>query len=85
MIIYTVQKGDSVYSIAKKKIKSRLHTVLILCTVFCNITIWLVEQFLPRGFEWLSVSYILTECLILAIYRSMQKQGLLLQEGKTQS
>lgn len=68
--------GVAIYAIAKKKIKTHLHTVLLLCTVFCNIAIWLIEQFLPRGFEWLSVSYIVTECLILAIYRSMQKQGL---------
>ena len=53
--------GVAVCAIAKKNIKSRLHTILLLCTVFCNILIWLVEQFLPRGFEWLSVSYILTE------------------------
>lgn len=71
------------YAIAKRKIKSRLHTVLLLCTVFCNITIWLVEQFLPRGFEWLSISYILTECLILAIYHSMQRQGLMDRNERT--
>ena len=73
------------YSIAKKKIKSHLHTTLLLCAVFCNIAIWLIEQFLPRGFEWLSVSYIITECLILIIYRSMQKQGLMDWEGKIPS
>ena len=77
--------GVAIYAIAKKKIKSHLHTTLLLCTVFCNILIWLTEQFLPRGFEWLSVSYILTECLILAIYRSMQKQGLMSKEGRTAS
>ena len=77
--------GVAIYAIAKKKIKSHLHTILLLCTVFCNILIWLMEQFLPRGFEWLSVSYILTECLMLAIYRSMQKQGLMSKEGRTQS
>ena len=77
--------GVAIYAIAKKKIKSHLHTILLLCTVFCNILIWLMEQFLPRGFEWLSVSYILTECLILAIYRSMQKQGLMSKEGRTAS
>ena len=77
--------GVAIYAVAKRKIRSRSHTVLLLCSVLCNIVIWLAEQFLPRGFEWLSVSYILTECLILAIYRSMQKQGLLIQEGKTQS
>lgn len=77
--------GVTLFAIAKKKIKSRVHTVLLLCTVFCNIVIWLVEQFLPRGFEWLSVSYILTECLILAIYRSMQKQGLMNKNERTQT
>lgn len=77
--------GVAIYAIAKKKIKSHLHTVLLLCTVFCNILIWLMEQFLPRGFEWLSVSYILTECLILAIYRSMQNGGLMSKEERTQS
>lgn len=77
--------GVALYSIGKRKIKSRSHTVLLLCAVFCNITIWLVEQFLPRGFEWLSVSYIITECLMLAIYRSMQKQGLMSRGERTQS
>ena len=77
--------GVAVYTIAKRKIRSHSHMALLLCSVLSNVAIWLAEQFLPRGFEWLSVSYILTECLILAIYRSMQKQGLLIQEGKTQS
>ena len=77
--------GVAIYAVAKKKIKSHLHTILLLCTVFCNILIWLIEQFLLRGFEWLSVSYILTECLMLAIYRSMQNGGLMSKEGRTQS
>ncbi|MBQ3069285.1 MAG: hypothetical protein IJD01_05000, partial [Clostridia bacterium] len=77
--------GIAIYAVAKKKIKSHLHTILLLCTVFCNILIWLIEQFLPRGFEWLSASYILTECLMLAIYRSMQSGGLMSKEGRTPS
>lgn len=72
-------------TIIKRKIKSGNHTALLLCAVFCNITIWLVEQFLPRGFEWLSVSYIITEGLFLAIYRSMHKQGLMNRGERTQS
>ena len=73
------------YAITKKKIHSHIHTILLLCTVLCNIVIWLAEQFLPRTFELLSVSYVLTECFILAIYRSMQKRGLMSQEERTQS
>lgn len=77
--------GVALYAVATRKIKSRKHTILLLCAVFCNIVIWLVEQFLPRGFEWLSVSYIITECLMLAIYHFMQKQGLMSQQERTQS
>ncbi|MBR6812096.1 MAG: hypothetical protein IKM51_01845 [Oscillospiraceae bacterium] len=73
------------YAIAKRQIKSRSHTVLLLGAVFCNMIIWLAEQFLPRGFEWLSVSYIITECLILVIYRSMQKYGLMDSNERTMS
>lgn len=65
MIIVTI------YSIFKKKILSFFHTVLLLCTVFCNLIIWFVEQFLPRGFEWLSLSYIITECFLLIIHQSL--------------
>lgn len=65
----------TLYAIGRKKIRSLRHIVFLLGVVLCNIVIWLAEQFLPRGFEWLSLSYILTECFILAIYRSMQRQG----------
>lgn len=75
----------AIYAIAKKRLESRMQTVLLLCAVFCNIVIWLVEQFMPRGFEWLSVSYIFTECFILAIYHFRQKQSLLKQDGKNAS
>ena len=77
--------GIAFYAIVKKKIKSRLYIFLLLSAVLCNIVIWLAEQFMPRGFEWLSVSYILTECLILALYRSMQKHGYMSDETKPSS
>lgn len=69
--------GIVFYSMIRKKIHSHFHTVLLLCAVCCNIAIWLVEQLIPRGFEMLSISYILSEGFILAIYRSMQRQGYL--------
>ena len=81
----TLMAGITLYAAAKKKIKSRLHTVLLLCTVFSSIGVWLIEQFHPRGLEFLSVSYILDECLLLAIYRSMQKRNLMSEESRTQS
>lgn len=69
--------GVAIYAISQKRITSKRRTVLVLCAVFCNIIIWLVEQFLPRGFEWLSISYIISEAFILVIYRSMQLENML--------
>lgn len=77
--------GVTFYAIARRRIKSPVHIALLLCAGFCNIIIWLVEQFLPRDFEWLSVSYILTECLILAIYRYTQRHGLVDSNERPQS
>ena len=77
--------GITFYAIAKKKIQSRLHIFLLLSAVLCNIVIWLVEQFVSRGFEWLSVSYIITEGLILLLYQHMQRHGYLKNEPKPSS
>lgn len=77
--------GVAVFAIVKKKIKAPLHIFLLLCAVLLNIIIWLVEQFLPRGFEWLSVSYVLTEGVILSLYYSMQQRGLMAEKEKPSS
>lgn len=75
----------TLYSILNHQISSYLHTVLLLCTVFCNLIIWFIEQFLPRGFEWLSISYILTEAFILIIYQSIQSNGKIESNKKMKS
>lgn len=77
--------GVAFYAIAKKKIRTPVHIVLLLCTVFSSIAVWLAEQFWPRDFEFLSLSYILDECLILAIYRSIQKRGMMPNQDNLQS
>ena len=48
------------HAIHRKKLVSTFHAVFLLCAVLCNLAIWLAERFLPRGFEFLSVSYILS-------------------------
>ena len=40
-----------------------------LCViVFGNILVWLIEQFVDHNFEFLCISYILNECLLLFFY-----------------
>lgn len=65
-----------IYSIKKKKISDHIHGILLLSAVFIDIIVWLVEQFLPHRFEFLSIAYILSESLILFLYSVFQKYNM---------
>ena len=61
-----------VQSIRKKMIASQRHASLLAVIVFGNIAVWLVEKFIPWNFEFLSVSYLFSEIILLGIYWMMQ-------------
>lgn len=70
-----------IHSAVKKKITSTLHTAFLLCTVLCSIVIWFAEHFLPRGFEFLTVSYVISELFILLLYGILQEYGIRGENG----
>ena len=61
-----------VQSIRKKMIASQRHASLLAAIVFGNIAVWLGEKFIPWNFEFLSVSYLFSEIILLGIYWMMQ-------------
>ena len=61
-----------VQSIRKKMIASQRHASLLAVIVFGNIAVWLVEKFIPWNFEFLSVSYLFSEIILLGLYWMMQ-------------
>ena len=61
-----------VQSIRKKMIASQRHASLLATIVFGNIAVWLVEKFIPWNFEFLSVSYLFSEIILLGLYWMMQ-------------
>lgn len=65
-----------VFSIKRKKVSASVQGIILLSAVFINIIVWLVEQFCPRRFEFLSIAYILLECLILVLYSMSQKYNI---------
>lgn len=65
-----------VYSIKRNKVSTPVQGIILLSAVFINIIVWLVEQFRPRGFEFLSIAYILSESLILVLYSVGQKYNI---------
>lgn len=59
-------------SMRKGIIASQKYAVLLVAIVFGNLAIWFVEKFIPWDFEFLSVSYLFSEIILLGLYRMMQ-------------
>ncbi len=54
-------------SVMTKKILSTAYACVLAVAVFVNIAVWLVEQFLDNRFEFLAVSYIISELFLLGL------------------
>ena len=61
-----------IISIAKKKIGRPKFAGFIAGVVCGNIVVWLFEKFISWDFEFLSVTYIISELLLLLLYWMMQ-------------
>ena len=60
------------HSVKARKIGSPKFAGFIAGVVCGNIVIWLFEKFIDWNFEFLSVSYIISELLLLLVYWMMQ-------------
>ncbi len=72
--------GLIIYAMSKKKISSYKHGALLTVVVMLNILIWLVEQLVNWDFEFLSVSYIACELLLLLLYGMIQDYELVMEK-----
>ena len=59
-------------SVRKKMIASQKHATLIAGIVFGNIAVWFIEKFIDWNFEFLSLSYLFSEVILLGVYWMMQ-------------
>lgn len=57
----------------KKTIHSISHAIIIAIAVFVNIGVWLIEQLVNIDFEFLSVSYIISELFLLGVHLVMNE------------
>ena len=67
-----VMIGVIAFSVVKKKVGSYKHAGLLVVVVCFNVCIWLVEQMIHWDFEFLSISYIASELLLLFLYGMIQ-------------
>lgn len=70
------------YAAKKKRLTSFKYTMLLLVAVLLNIGVWAVEQGFHEDFELLSVSYIVTEVILLLLYSMLRDYGIVQPDGR---
>ena len=70
-----------IYAAKVNRLSSPKYTLFLLVTVLLNVGIWLVEQAISEEFEFLSISYMLTELLLLLIYNMLCDYGIIHPEA----
>lgn len=57
----------------KKTIDTTAHAIIIAIAVFVNIGVWLIEQLTRIEFEFLAISYIISELFLLGVHLVMNE------------
>lgn len=68
-----IMVGIILHTYFSKKTIDYKHAIFLTCVVLANEAVWLVEQFIREDFEFLSISYIITEVFMLFLYMMLQE------------
>ncbi|MBR2029070.1 MAG: hypothetical protein IKA10_08820 [Oscillospiraceae bacterium] len=71
ILYFSLMIAAIVLAMIKKKHSSLKIPSALLALVFCNILVWFIEQKVNLNFEFLSISYIVTEFYLLSLYNMM--------------
>lgn len=55
------------YATLRKRVDSNVYAIVLATAVFVNIGVWFIEQIVSIDFEFLSVSYIISELFLLGL------------------
>ena len=82
LLSYFVTMVAVICSAAKRqKLVAPKYAVFLAAAVLLNIGVWAVEQAIDVDFEFLSVSYIVSEVMLLLIYGMLQDYGIVQPGG----
>lgn len=62
-----------VHAQRKKTLQSPTHAAILFSAVGVNIGVWLLEQLVHTDFELLSISYLISELFLIALYLMLQE------------
>ena len=71
---FTAMVVAIIHATLTDKIQSTAYATVLASAVFVNIGVWMVEQIIDNEFEFLSVSYIISELFLLGLHLVMAEQ-----------
>lgn len=63
----------------KHRLEHRAHCAMLACAMFINLTVWLIEQLVDLDFEFLCVSYCISELFLLVLSLMLQEQARMIE------
>lgn len=69
---FTMMVAGILHSFLKKRLRSYHYALILVSLVLGNIGVWYIEQLIDWNFEFLSVTYIITELFLLLLYGMVQ-------------
>ena len=78
---FVMMVGIIIHAAKKEKLASPKYAAFLVAVALCNLIVWGVEQFIDVDFEFLSVSYIVTEVMLLLIYSMLRDYGIVQPSG----
>lgn len=60
--------ATTIYAFVKKAVATPAHSIILVLATFVNIGVWFFEQISKFQFEFLSISYIISELFLLALH-----------------
>ena len=82
---FALMIGSIIHSAVIKKGKAIKHAIFLLSVVFFNIIVWFIEKYVPFSFEFLAISYIISELMLLVIHWMIQDYILISKYPKLES
>ena len=74
ILYFSLMIAVIVWAMVNRKHASSKVPVNLLILVFCNIMVWFIEQKVDLNFEFLAISYIVTEAYLLGLYNMMYRE-----------
>lgn len=78
---FVMMVGIIIHAAKKEKLASPKYAAFLIAVALCNLIVWGIEQFIDVDFEFLSVSYIVTEVMLLLIYGMLRDYGIVQPSG----